>query len=413
MHEIVLAAFTGLAGAVLAYLVFLVCFSPSSVKRLRPRRSLATTSAAEDEGKKESKMLDIEDLMKRSLVPITLKQMKGRKQLTYSVEHKIQKRQDLEDAKFVPNFRAHLMAKKLPLKRKSARVMQLNIGLYCNQACTHCHVDSTPKRGKEMMTRETADHCLRIIRNSPSIEVVDLTGGAPELNREFRYLVTKIRKMGIRMIDRCNLTVLLEPTQKDLAQFLWDNGVHVIASLPCYLEDNVNGQRGDEVFARSIRGLQLLNKVGYGDAKDKTSPRLDLVYNPTGVHLPPSAAKLEVDYKRVLKEKYDIGFDRLIAITNMPINRFYDHLKAQNKLGEYMRLLFENFNPSTCGNLMCLDYMSVSWDGYVFDCDFNQQIELTKKRLHVKDMDSVQDLLAVPIATAAHCYGCTAGNGSS
>eukprot|EP00940_MAST-03C_sp_MAST-3C-sp2_P001346 g1346.t1 len=343
---------------------------------------------------------DLEDLMKRSLIPLTLKKMKIQKIVPYTVETKIEKRKSLESRDVVPNFRATVRKHGAKLSRRAARVMQLNIGLYCNQACEHCHVDSTPKRGSEMMSRENADHCLRIIRNSPSVEIVDITGGAPELNREFKYIVRNVRKMGLHIIDRCNLTVLLEPRQKGLAEFLRDHEVHIIASLPCYLESNVDNQRGDQVFARSIRALQLLNRLGYGKGDSKL--QLDLVYNPTGVHLPPSASKLQVDYKRVLKEKYGIEFDKLICITNMPINRFHDFLLKEKKLETYMRLLYDEFNPSTCDNLMCVDYVSVGYDGSVYDCDFNQQIELARKKLHVSEMQSVKDLLNVPIATAKH-----------
>jgi len=268
-----------------------------------------------------------------------------------------------------------------------------------------------------MMDRATADQCLKVIANSSTIECVDLTGGAPEMNREFRHLVTGIRKLGLEVIDRCNLTVLLEPSQRDLGQFLADQQVHIIASLPCYLEDNVDGQRGDQVFERSMRGLRQLNDLGYGKGG---ALKLDLVYNPTGVHLPPSADKLEGAYKTQLLEKHGIYFDNLHTITNMPINRFYDHLKDIGKLQEYMELLVSSFNPHNVAGLMCKDLISLRWDGRVYDCDFNQQVELDPKSkgkstgtgISIFDMNCTDDILTATISTGLHCYGCTAGAGS-
>lgn len=318
---------------------------------------------------------DIEDLGK-SLIPRTIKAMKKKKWKALTAAEKLGKRRELREKKLYTPFAAKLHKNKIKLTRTPATVLQLNIGLYCNQACSHCHVDSTPRR-KEMMSRDTADHCLRVLKNSPSVKVLDLTGGAPELNREFKHLVKGARALGVEVIDRCNLTVLLEPHQEDLPKFLRDNQVHIIASLPCYLEDNVDKQRGDAVFVRSIEGLKRLNKLGYG--KGNNDLRLDLVYNPTGVHLPPPASKLESAYKKNLMEKYGISFDKLICITNMPINRFYDHLKSEGKLEEYMNILVNAFNPSTCKGLMCRDYVNVSWDGRIYDCDFNAQLEMPTK----------------------------------
>jgi len=356
---------------------------------------------------------DIEDAFK-SLVPITLKQMKADGITPYTAEERRAKLDEL-DASDYPNFVAKVQQSgQGPLTRKPATVFQANIGLHCNQACTHCHVDSSPKR-KEMMDRETTDRCLEIIGNSPTIEVVDLTGGAPEINKEFRHWVVGARALGKRVIDRCNLTVLLEPNQQDLVPFLVANQVHIIASLPCYLETNVDTQRGDSVFERSIKGLQMLNQAGYGT--DSTL-RLDLVYNPTGIHLPPAKSKLEGDYKRHLDDKFGIVFDNLITITNMPINRFYDYLKDGKQLDKYMDILVDGYNPATVAGLMCRDYISVKWDGHIYDCDFNQQVELHPKAkggcgLTVFDIDSAEELLNIPIATGKHCYGCTAGAGSA
>ena len=373
---------------------------------------------------------DIEDLagmlMKKSLIPTTMKRMKNDGVKPYTKKQRIDMMSELENdySAVLPKFRAKVARSGASaLRRTPTKVMQLNIGLYCNQACTHCHVDSSPKR-KEMMNRDVAEKCVRIIKASPSLETVDITGGAPELNREFRYIVRAVSALGLDIIDRCNLTVLLEPSQKDLAQFLAHHGVHIIASLPCYLESNVDGQRGDQVFMRSIKALQMLNELGYGkdgatNAAGK-SLKLDLVYNPTGVHLPPPASKLEKAYKEKLSAQYGISFNSLVCITNMPINRFYDHLRKEDKLDLYMNILVDNFNPAACESVMCRNYVSVKWDGEIYDCDFNQQVELSLKRkgaskrgISVFDISCTDDLLEVPIVTRMHCYGCTAGQGSS
>jgi len=331
------------------------------------------------------------------------------------LEEKREKR-DLVEQFALPKFPEVLHQHDLSLDRVPATVFQLNIGLYCNQACSHCHVDSSPKR-KQMMTQEVANQCLKIIKNSPSIKTVDLTGGAPELNQQFRYLVQQARALGLEVIDRCNLTVLLEPKQEDLADFLVANKVRVVASLPCYLEKNVTSQRGEEVFERSIAGLKKLNKLGYGS---DPSLVLDLVYNPVGAHLPPPQAKLQADYKKVLKDQYEIVFNSLFCITNQPINRYLDHLVKIGKLEEYMQLLVNKFNPSSVQGVMCKSYVSVQYDGQLFDCDFNQQIDLPTKNpvtknkpLTVFDIKSVEDLLPISITTRSHCFACTAGAGSS
>jgi radical SAM/Cys-rich protein len=270
-----------------------------------------------------------------------------------------------------------------------------------------------------MMNHEVAQRCVDIARNSPSLTTVDLTGGAPVLNREFRFLVKACHALGLEIIDRCNLTVLLEPHQSDLPGFLAEHQVHIIASLPCYLKSNVASQRGDQIFERSIEALRMLNSVGYG--KEGTSLELDLVYNPTGLYLPPPREALEADYKRVLMEDYGISFNKLHCITNMPINRFFDYLKARGELEKYMDILVSNFNPAASANVMCHTYVSVDPYGYVFDCDFNQQLKLflkeentgTKPEIHVFDINCTNDLLDVRIRTKKHCFGCTAGAGSS
>eukprot|EP00658_Telonema_sp_P-2_P006106 TRINITY_DN12323_c0_g2_i1.p1 TRINITY_DN12323_c0_g2~~TRINITY_DN12323_c0_g2_i1.p1 ORF type:complete len:347 (-),score=90.32 TRINITY_DN12323_c0_g2_i1:177-1217(-) len=344
----------------------------------------------------------------------TVREMKEQGVVPYTKQEREALLAELVDTPGLPKFSSKLSEAGSDLKRTSTVVFQANIGLYCNQACTHCHVDSSPLR-KEMMSKEVTDKCLDVIRNSPSIRVVDLTGGAPELNREFRHWVTSCREMGLQVIDRCNLTVLLEPNQDGLVSFLASHQVKIIASLPCYLEDNVDSQRGSSVFTRSIRALKMLNAAGYGCGEGL---ELDLVYNPTGVHLPPGQAGLEAAYKKQLKTEYGIVFDALHCITNMPINRFHEFLKAEDKLEEYMEILVNAFNPQTCAGLMCRDYVSVKWDGDVFDCDFNQQVELPPKvsggkNLSVFDIECTDDLLRVPIATSQHCYGCTAGAGSA
>jgi radical SAM/Cys-rich protein len=256
------------------------------------------------------------------------------------------------------NNKAHV------LHRKTSQVLQINIGLYCNQACAHCHVESSPLRTEEMMTAETAAQCLELLKRSPSITTLDITGGAPELNANFRYLVKMARSFrpDLQIIDRCNLTVLQEPGQEDLAEFLKEQKVHIIASLPCYSEENVDTQRGNGVFERSIAALLALNDAGYGSLSDL---QLDLVYNPVGAFLPPPQDKLQVQYKQQLADNFGILFDQLYTITNMPIKRFADFLHRRGELEEYMELLVRNFNKDTVPKLMCLDTISVGWDGKV------------------------------------------------
>ena len=265
-------------------------------------------------------------------------------------------------------------AKPYVLQRKAPTILQINIGLYCNQACGHCHVESSPLRTKEMMTAETAAQCLELLKNTPSIDTLDITGGAPELNEHFRYLVSTaraIRGKDLIIIDRCNLTVLQEPGQEDLVHFLKEQDVHVVASLPCYSAENVDTQRGSGVFERSIAALLALNDAGYGRNRedDETSdgPRLqlDLVYNPLGAFLPPPQEKLQVQYQEQLAENFGILFDQLFTITNMPIKRFADFLHRRGELAEYMDLLVRNFNPDTVEELMCLNTINVGWDGKV------------------------------------------------
>lgn len=304
-----------------------------------------------------------------------------------------------------------------PLSRSPTTILQLNIGLYCNQACRHCHVESSPMR-TEMMSREVAERCIELLTAScaaagGSVRTLDITGGAPELMPEFRYLVREARRLGVEVIDRCNLTVLLEPGQEDLVSFLAEHQVRVVASMPCYSAENVNKQRGGGVFDRSIKGLQMLNAAGYAQAG--SGLLLDLVYNPGGVFLAPPQAKLEPVYKEELAEHFGISFNSLLCINNMPIKRWADHLTKEGKLEEYMQLLVDSFNPAAAEGLMCRDTLSVGWDGRLFDCDFNQQLELGLPhpgRRTVFDLDSLADLAGAQIAVDSHCFGCTAGAGS-
>ncbi|KAK9866068.1 hypothetical protein WJX84_008165 [Apatococcus fuscideae] len=263
-----------------------------------------------------------------------------------------------------------------PMLRGQAKILQLNIGLYCNQACSHCHVESSPLR-KEMMDRETAQRCLHLAQEAASngaLTTLDITGGAPELNSQFRYLASGARAMGLEVIDRCNLTVLLEPGQEDLVPFLAEQGIRVVASLPCYTPDNVDQQRGRGVFERSIEGLKMLNAAGYG--KEGSGLQLDLVYNPNGIFLAPPQAKLQEAYKQELQDLFGISFNRLFCLNNMPIKRYADYLLRQGQLGEYLQLLVQNFNAAAAEGVMCRDTVNVSWDGRVYDCDFNQQLEM-------------------------------------
>jgi len=319
------------------------------------------------------------------------------------------------DSLGIPSFEDFLQ-EKLPAlpKRKPPSVLQINIGLYCNQACGHCHVESSPLRTEEQMTAETAAQCLELLKATPSITTLDITGGAPELNANFRYLVRMARALrpDIEIIDRCNLTVLQEPGQEDLVQFLKENKVRIVASLPCYSAENVDKQRGSGVFDRSIAALLALNEAGYG--LHDSGLHLDLVYNPLGAFLPPEQTRLEAQYKSQLEENFGILFNQLFTMTNMPVKRFADFLHRRNELQEYMELLVRNFNVDTTKSLMCLDTVSVRYDGSIYDCDFNQQLGYgtTAHGLSVFDLDNL-DLQEYDIRHDNHCFGCTAGMGSS
>ena len=298
-----------------------------------------------------------------------------------------------------------------PLTRHQVEVLQINVGRYCNQACTHCHVEAGPLR-TEKMTLETAQRILELARESTTLHTLDLTGGAPELHEVFRPLVEGARALGLQVIDRCNLTVLFELGQEDLAEFLAKNQVQVVASLPCYSRSNVDQQRGNGVFDKSIRALQRLNELGYG--LPGTGLELDLVFNPLGTSLPPAQASLEPAYKQHLAEDFGIRFNSLFTITNMPIKRFREQLQRQNQEAAYLAKLAGAFNPGTVPHLMCRNELSVSWDGRLYDCDFNQMLDLPAVGSgSIWSIDSLDALADSRIATGDHCLGCTAGCGSS
>jgi radical SAM/Cys-rich protein len=309
-------------------------------------------------------------------------------------------------------FSDRLAAEGLQLRRARPEILQVNVGKLCNLTCTHCHVNAGPKR-KEIMSRQTIDRIIDWLAKT-EIPVVDLTGGAPEMIPDFRYFIKRVKALAPprHVIDRCNLTILLEPGYKDLPQFLAAHKAEIIASMPCYSPKNVNAQRGDGVFEGSIKALQLLNSLGYGEAVDLP---LHLVYNPVGAFLPGPQAELEADYKRELKEHFGIVFDKLYIITNLPIARFASYLRHNNKLEEYMQLLIDNFNPATIDGLMCRNTISVGWRGEVYDCDFNQQLDMqweNGERSFLWDVDPGK-IDNREIMTGDHCFGCTAGAGSS
>jgi radical SAM/Cys-rich protein len=297
------------------------------------------------------------------------------------------------------------------LRRREVTTLQINVGKLCNQACHHCHVEASPRR-TEIMPVEVAERVLRLLAATHSIQTVDITGGAPELNANFRTLVSESRRMEKQVIDRCNLTVFFEPGQEMVAEFLAANQVEITASLPCYTEANVDQQRGKGAFEKSIRALRLLNAIGYGQAGSGLV--LNLVYNPLGATLPPPQEKLEGDYKRELRENFGIEFNRLFTITNMPIKRFAEFLFREGQHEAYMGLLSNHFNPATVDHLMCRDLVSVGWDGKLYDCDFNQMLDLeTPGGKTIWEIDSFAALAHNEVATGSHCFGCTAGAGSS
>jgi len=301
-----------------------------------------------------------------------------------------------------------------PLQANQVEIFQLNIGKLCNQTCTHCHVDAGPDRKEENMSRADLEKCLDIITNTSSIHTVDITGGAPEMHPGFKWFVEECTKLGKKVIDRCNLTIIMaNPKYRDLPQFFAKHKVQVVSSLPYFSKRRTDNQRGDGVFEDSIKALNLLNETGYG--KEGTGLQLDLVYNPSGAFLPDNQENLETEFKRQLKRKYNIDFNNLYAITNLPISRFLEYLIQSGNYEDYMETLVNAFNPSTVMGLMCRNTISVSWDGYLYDCDFNQMLDLKvapKNVQHINEFD-IASLNNRPIVLNQHCYGCTAGAGSS
>lgn len=312
----------------------------------------------------------------------------------------------------LPDFTETLRRHQLELTRTPLEILQVNVGKLCDLACHHCHVEAGPGR-TEIMQPEVADRILELLTNAPQVHTVDLTGGAPEMNPNFRRLVRESRRLDKTVIDRCNLTILFRDGQQDTAQFLADQGVKVVASLPCYTKANVEAQRGRHVFDPSIRALRLLCDLGYG--RPDSGLELDLVYNPVGATLPPAQDQLEATYRRELAEHFDIHFNKLFTITNMPIKRFLHLLEREGRYEDYMQTLIGAFNPQAALGVMCRNQLSVDWRGHLYDCDFNQALEIplanTKRTLW--DIDALTDIEHHPIAFDSHCFGCTAGAGSS
>ncbi|MCA9024106.1 MAG: arsenosugar biosynthesis radical SAM protein ArsS [Planctomycetaceae bacterium] len=312
----------------------------------------------------------------------------------------------------VPFFHQTLEEHGLPAPTAQAvETLQINLGKLCNQTCRHCHVDAGPDR-REIMSRDTMEQCLDVLTWS-NIRSVDLTGGAPEMNPDFEWFVAEIRRLDRHVIDRCNLTILTSPAYTHLSDFFAEHKVEIVASLPCYLEENCDSQRGDGVFQRSIDALRLLNERGYG--KPSSELRLNLVYNPVGATLPPDQQKLAKAYREQLRDRFGIEFNELFTITNMPISRFLDDLQRSHQYEQYMELLVTAFNPQAVEGVMCRSTLSIDWKGYLYDCDFNQMLNLRvdlSLAQHISEYDEAS-FARRPIRTGRHCYGCTAGAGSS
>ncbi len=315
--------------------------------------------------------------------------------------------------KLVP-FQQKLVESSLfPLMPTGVEIFQVNVGKMCNQVCKHCHVDAGPDR-KEIMTRETMMLCLDALMQNPSLQTVDLTGGAPEMNPDFRWFVEEITKLKRHVIVRCNLTIILANKKyHDLPTFFKRHNVEVVSSLPFYTQDRTDRQRGDGVFEDSIKALQMLNEVGYG--KEDTKLILNLVYNPAGAFMPPPQESLQKEYKQALMEHYGIEFNNLFAITNLPISRYLDYLLTSGNYEKYMEKLVTAFNPTAAANVMCRNTISIGWDGYLYDCDFNQMLELKVDCTNSKHISqfNIDELSKRSVIIGQHCYGCTAGAGSS
>lgn len=299
-----------------------------------------------------------------------------------------------------------------PLKPAQIEIFQVNIGKMCNQTCRHCHVDAGPDR-EEIMTKETMQQCIEVFKINPQLKIVDLTGGAPEMNPNFRWFVEEIKKLDRQVIVRCNLTIILANKKyHDLPEFYKLHNIEVVSSLPFYTQDRTDRQRGSGVFEQSINALQMLNEIGYG--KENTGLILNLVYNPAGAFLPPSQQSLEKEYKQALMQRYGITFNNLFTITNMPISRYLDYLLTSGNYETYMEKLVNAYNPVAAENVMCRNTISVGWDGYLYDCDFNQMLELKVDiaSKHISQFN-ILGLNSRKIIVGQHCYGCTAGSGSS
>ena len=310
------------------------------------------------------------------------------------------------------SFAEKLQSNDRHLQRRAVEVLQVNLGRYCNLACIHCHVESGPTR-KEKMSRANVDAVLRFLAQS-GIPTLDITGGAPELHPDFAHLIEAARRLGRQVMDRCNLTVLFEPGMEGLPEFFKVHQVELVCSLPCYSQENVDKQRGRGTFDASIRALQLLNEIGYGRTDDLM---LNLVYNPVGPHLPPPQERLEQEYKKILGEQFGIVFHHLYCLTNMPITRYATHLKLRGEYERYQELLEANFNPATLDGVMCRNLISIGWDGFVYDCDFNQMLDRplldrAGHRLHIANL-TIDQVSRRSIRIGDHCYACTAGSGSS
>ncbi len=313
----------------------------------------------------------------------------------------------------LPTFKSQLVKRHLfPLKPSKLEILQINVGYMCNQVCAHCHVDAGPDR-KEMMTEKTLQQCLDVLKIS-GVHTLDLTGGAPEMNPHFRWFVEEASKIGVQdFIVRSNLTILMAHKKyEDLPAFFKTHNIHVVSSMPHWTQGKTDKQRGEGVFNRSIEALKRLNNVGYGLSGSKL--KLDLVYNPSGAFLPGDQKSMELDFKKVLYNDFGIEFNNLLALTNLPISRFLDYLIASENYENYMYNLVAAYNPKTLDNIMCKNTLSVSWDGYLYDCDFNQMLGLKIKNpiSHIRDFNT-KDLMERQIQISQHCYGCTAGAGSS
>jgi radical SAM/Cys-rich protein len=301
-------------------------------------------------------------------------------------------------------------ANQYPLKPTKLEILQINLGYLCNMECNHCHVDASPRR-KEITTKQVLQKCLDIIDDLDTIHTVDLTGGAPEMNPDFKWLIEQLSQRNIEVLVRSNLTIFVEGKFKTYPEFLAKHKVTIVSSLPCYTEQNVDAQRGDGTFTKSIKALNILNDLGYGKSEDL---KLHLVYNPSGASIAGNQQALENDYKRELKENYNFDFNQLYTITNLPISRFLENLLAKDKLQTYTELLANSFNPNAAENVMCKNTLSVDYDGNLYDCDFNQilKIPMASDIKNIMDFDN-ESLLKRTIVTNQHCFGCTAGEGSS